>query len=152
MFRSIRVEGSFLRDWNYEASVEASGDAVVFHYICIDRGEAAAQFEELPLVKYSDDPPSRTKKVLCLRFLMQFSFLSECMSTVILWSHMTLYFRDTVSFMPKLYIGKFTWPRICHNGTIKVWQKLDVRRWWWLMFYGHFCAHGMLNGPSDLRR
>ncbi|KAK2145014.1 hypothetical protein LSH36_709g01030 [Paralvinella palmiformis] len=77
MFRSIRVEGSFLRDWNYEASVEASGDAVVFHYICIDRGEAAAQFEELPLVKYSDDPPSRTKKVLCLRFLMQFSFLSE---------------------------------------------------------------------------
>jgi len=23
---------------------------------------------------------------------------------------------------------------------------------WWLMFYGHFCAHGRLNGPSDLQR
>ena len=23
---------------------------------------------------------------------------------------------------------------------------------WWLVFYGHFCAHGRLNGPSDLQR
>jgi len=22
----------------------------------------------------------------------------------------------------------------------------------WLMFYGHFCAHGRLNGPSNLQR
>ena len=24
--------------------------------------------------------------------------------------------------------------------------------WWWLMFYGHFCAYGRLNGPSDLQK
>ena len=24
--------------------------------------------------------------------------------------------------------------------------------WWWLMFYGHFCAHVKLNGPNDLQR
>ena len=24
--------------------------------------------------------------------------------------------------------------------------------WWWLMFYGHFCVHGRLNGPSDFQR
>ena len=26
------------------------------------------------------------------------------------------------------------------------------RRWWWLMFYGHFCAHGRLNGPKVMKR
>ena len=23
---------------------------------------------------------------------------------------------------------------------------------WWLMFCGHFCTHGRLNGPSDLQK
>jgi len=37
--------------------------------------------------------------------------------------------------------------RKCHPLT----EALE-RWWWWVMFYGHFWAHGRLNGPSDLMK
>jgi len=41
---------------------------------------------------------------------------------------------------------------IASNGATDV-GHLHIRLWWWLvLFYGHFCAHSRLNGPSDLQR
>ena len=38
-----------------------------------------------------------------------------------------------------------------HNGSGWYFRMINVLewRWWWLMFYGHFCAHGRLNGRSQ---
>ena len=40
------------------------------------------------------------------------------------------------------------------GGSVRSWVTVSVyfgRWWWWLMFCGHFCVHGRLNGPSDIQ-
>jgi len=39
------------------------------------------------------------------------------------------------------------------RATPSPWLRVDDGWWWWrwLMLYGHFCAQGRLNGPSDLQ-
>jgi len=37
-------------------------------------------------------------------------------------------------------------------GDVQITVNQSYWGWWWLMFYGHFCAHDRLNGTSDLQR
>jgi len=102
-------------------------------------------------IHYRKQTPNNMEEQLCLKmFYYNVFFYSSILRTVCIIGLFSLRCSsdDLQNGLLFLYIHT--------KGGKKIYFRNDlfskITRLWWLIFYGHFCAHGRLNGLSDLQQ